>query len=94
MFNREDEDENENDGLDEIKSILSNSEEKESRKTALIKNANLFFDEISKNPVLLKDKRVPVEQKKTLLENMIQLFVETEEYEKCGTIQSWKKLVK
>jgi hypothetical protein len=91
MFNR---DEDEDDELDEIKSILSNSEEKQSRKNALIRSANLFFEEISKNPVLLKDKRVPAEQRQNLLENMIQLFVEVEEYEKCGTIQSWKKLVK
>jgi hypothetical protein len=87
-------DQEEDDGLDEIKSLLSQAEEKEKRKEELLKNANMFFEQISKDPRLLQDEAVSEDRKETLLENMINLFVETEEYEKCGTIQGWKQYVK
>jgi hypothetical protein len=96
MFNY-DEEEEEN-FLDDILRKAHEEEieeaEKEKVKLLLHRNANLFFDEISKDEeILLRDVSIEEEGKKTLLRNMLNLFVEFEEYEKCAKVHKWQEMI-
>jgi hypothetical protein len=96
MFNY-DEDEEEN-FLDDIlrKSYEEEQEEAEKERIKLLlhTNANLFFNEIAKDErILLRDVSIEEEKKKVLLQNMLNLFVEFEEYEKCAKVHKWQEMI-
>lgn len=91
-------DEDEEDFLDDIlKNARIEEEEeleKERIKNLLREKATLFYNEILKDERLLTlDQSIELENKKTFLENMLNLFVEFEEYEKCADIHRWKNLI-
>ena len=97
MFDH-DEDEEEN-FLDDILKRAYEEEqeeaEKERIKNLLHHNANLFYNEISKDEkILVRDVSLGGEKKKRLLENMLNLFLEFEEYEKCAKIHQWQEMIK
>jgi hypothetical protein len=94
MFNQDDEE----DFLDDIlrKAQLEEEEEieKERIKNLLHTSANKFYEEISKDEkILTRDTSIEITRKKTFLENMLNLFVEFEEYEKCADVQRWKQMI-
>lgn len=94
MFNEDEEEDFLDDILRNAQIEEEEEAEKERIKNLLHSKATLFYNEIMKDERLLtRDKSMELEKKKTFLENMLNLFVEFEEYEKCADVHRWKNLI-
>jgi len=86
--------------MDEIAKMYAMADMKEEQKTWALKQAEKFYSDFENLSVeeavfavksLIKTKSVTITESNTLLDNMIQVFQDDEEYEKCHICLQIKK---